>query len=172
MGAGLCQQGLETDTAMHVWSATCKSILLYGCHSLSLSKGYKEELHKIQARLLKCIIGIGPRHKTSPLLKALNMLNISEHIDINCLLLLNKIMGSHSAAHTFILIMLCKNCVCPHLLINRVHQTCIKKNYDFIKVICSDTYCKQTKTNLLCQTKTGVNGTVDSLCILFIMRIK
>ena len=83
-------------------------ILFYGCDSLSLSKGNKEELDKIQARLLKCIIGIGPRHKTSPLLKALNMFNISEHIDINCLLLLNKIMGSHSAAHTFILIMLRK----------------------------------------------------------------
>ena len=169
-GAGLCQQGLETDTAMHVWSATCKTILLYGCDSLSLSKGNKEELEKIQARLLKCIIGIGPRHKTSPLLKALNMFNISEHIDINCLLLLNKIMGSHSAARTFILIMLRKNCVCPHLLINRVHQTCIRKNINFIKVICSDTYCKQTKTNLLCQTKTGVNGTVNSLHITYFFK--
>ena len=125
-GAGLCQQGLETDTAMHVWSATCKTILLYGCDSLSLSKGNIEELDKIQARLLKCIIGIGPRHKTSPLLKALKMFNISEHIDINCLLLLNKMMWSHSAARTFNLNMLHKNCVCPHLLINRVHQTCIR----------------------------------------------
>ena len=116
--------------------------------------------------MLKCIIVIGPRHKTSPLLKALNIFNISEHIDVNCLLLLNIIMGSHSAACTFNLIMLRKNCVCPHLLINRVHQTYIRKNIDFIKVICSDTYCKQTKTNLLCHTKTGVNGTFDSLCIL------
>ena len=75
-------------------------------------------------------------------------------------------MGSHSAGRTFILVMLRKNCVCPHLLINRVRQTCIRKNINFIKVICSDTYCKQTKTNLLCQTKTGVNGIVDSLRIL------
>ena len=96
---------------MHVWSATCKSILLYGCHSLSLSKGNKVELDKIQARLLKCIIGIGPRHKASPLLKALNMFNISEHIDINSLLLPNKIMGSHSAGRTFSLIMLQELCM-------------------------------------------------------------
>ena len=76
-GAGLCQQGLETDTAIHVWSATYKSILIYGCHLLSLSYGNKVELDKIQAHLLKCIIGIEPRHKTSPLLKALNVFNIS-----------------------------------------------------------------------------------------------
>ena len=105
---------------MHVWSATCKSILLYGCDSLSLSKGNKAELDKIQARLLRCIDAVGSRYKTSPLFKALNMFIISEHIDINSLLLLNKIMGSHSAAHAFNLIMPCKNCVCPHLRINRL----------------------------------------------------
>ena len=30
-GAGLCNNGVSTDTGVHVWSATCKSILQYGC---------------------------------------------------------------------------------------------------------------------------------------------
>ena len=36
-GAGLCKDGLSTESAMHVWSATCKSSLLYACEAMAVS---------------------------------------------------------------------------------------------------------------------------------------
>ena len=70
-GAGLCREGLNTDTAIHVWSTTCKNILTYGCDGLYLYNKDKSSLDKIQSRLVKCIVCIGPNYRTTPLLKVI-----------------------------------------------------------------------------------------------------
>ena len=33
-GAGLCNTGLNVDTATYIWSNTCKNALLYACESI------------------------------------------------------------------------------------------------------------------------------------------
>ena len=55
-GAGLCHKGLAAKTATHVWSATCKSILLYGCEAMFLKPCHRNELEKLQAKLVKYIV--------------------------------------------------------------------------------------------------------------------
>ena len=87
-GVGLCNAGLNVDTATYIWSNTCKNALLYACESIFLSKQCKQDLDKLQARLIKCIIGIGPSQKTTLLLQALKIQNISDAIDYNNIVLL------------------------------------------------------------------------------------
>ena len=51
-GVGLCNAGLNVDTATYIWSNTCKNALLYACESIFLSKQCKQDLDKLQARLV------------------------------------------------------------------------------------------------------------------------
>ena len=41
-GTGLCKQGLNIQTAVHVVKSTCNSILTYGCEAMFLSNGNKK----------------------------------------------------------------------------------------------------------------------------------
>jgi hypothetical protein len=107
-GAGLCNQGLNIHTATHVFNATCKTILMYACDTMYLSKRNRMELDKLQGRLVKCIAGLGSRYRTTPLIQALNMHRMSQLVDFNAINLLNNIMHSHSGARNFYILMLRK----------------------------------------------------------------
>ena len=62
-GAGLCNTGLNIDTAVYVFKSTCHSILTYACDSLHLSNKDIQELDKLQAKLIKCVVGLGPKYR-------------------------------------------------------------------------------------------------------------
>ena len=126
-GAVLCNTGLNVDTATYIWSNTCKNVLLYACESIFLSKQRKQDLDKLQARLIKCIIGIGPSHKTTPLLQALKIQNISDAIDYNNIVLLRNIICASSAARNLNCHMLQYNRNCKGTLVNRVSLICQTK---------------------------------------------
>ena len=103
---GLCNNGLNVDTATYVFKATCLSILTNGCEAMKLTKKNRDDVDKLQARLLKCIAGLGPRYRSGPLLQAMGMHSASKIIDIKCIQLLCNIMKSDSAARSFYMMML------------------------------------------------------------------
>ena len=82
---------------------------------------------------------------------------------MNNIQLLNNVMRSNSAARRFYFIMARKSCSSPRLLNNRVKKVCCDHNLNFQKVLWSDTYVKDIKGVLLCNTKNNMDGTVDSL---------
>ena len=94
-GAGLCNNGLNIQTAVHVWNTTCKSILLYGCNTMYINKSCLARLDKLQAKLIKTVVGIGPRCQSSPLLDALKIPLIN---DVYNLFLYRNIVTNISAA--------------------------------------------------------------------------
>ena len=96
--ARLCKQGLNVETAVHVFKATCNSILAYVCESIYLSIKNEYELDKLQGKLIKCIVGLLPRHKTSHLIQVLNVKSISRLTDFSNLNLFHKIMTSYNSA--------------------------------------------------------------------------
>ena len=118
--AGLCYSGLNTDTSIHVFKTVCSSTLSYACEALSLSKAEKVELDKLQGKLVKCIVGLGPKYQTTPLLDAVRLKKMSHIINANSLSLLNNILRTDSAAKKFNILMLRKKSSCPQLLVNRV----------------------------------------------------
>ena len=98
-GAGICKNGLEVNTAVYVFKATCSGILKYASDSVYLSQKQRSDL-KIQGNLLKCLVGLGPRYRTTPLLNAVYMSKVSSIIDMGNISLLNQIMRISSAART------------------------------------------------------------------------
>ena len=127
-GAGLCKQGLNIQTAVHVFRSTCNSILTYGCEDMFLSNDNKKDLHKLQGKFIKCIVGLGPMYRTTPLLKALNLQNISHVIDMNNLCLLKNLMTCNSGASKFDCLMLGNNNNSSKILTTRVRNICEKWN--------------------------------------------
>jgi hypothetical protein len=164
--AGLCRNGLDIKAAMHVWSATCKATLLYGCEALSLSHKDKIQLDKIQAKLLKCIVGIGCRYHSTPLLNALGQIKISLLVDVNSMFLLRNIMGNNSAASQFYHLMLQRNIDIPSLLCNRARNVCKSHSMNFIKFLCDSSYSLSCKRRLLHKVPDNQNGKIDTIRML------
>jgi hypothetical protein len=162
-GAGLCKDGLQTDVAIRVFDASCNSVLVYGCETMYLSKKYRWALDKIQAKLIKCIVGLNPFYRTTPLLNALRVHTATDMINMNSVRLLSNIMAHDSAARLFNLTMLQMKCTCKSILVNRVKHICDIYNLNFYKIIADQTYIKQVKKNILQTVTDGNNGTVDSI---------
>ena len=74
------------------------SVLTYACETTTLSKACKNRLNKIQAKLFKCIVGLSPNYRTTPLFNALKVHPASNIIDMNNIRLLHNIMSNSSAA--------------------------------------------------------------------------
>ena len=109
------------------------------------------------------IVGIGQQFRTTPLLQALKMVNISQIIDINNLFLLKNVLYSNSAATSFYSLMLKKNVKLPYLLTTRVTKICQNLNIDMLKFIFNDNYAFEMKNRLLSSPKNNENGLVDSI---------
>ena len=95
---------------MYLWSVA------YACHSMYLNNENIKDLDKLQGKLVKCIVGLSSRYRTTPLLQALKLQKISNVVELNTLQLFNTIFQSHSAARSFYLLMYNKKCKCPKLL--------------------------------------------------------
>ena len=122
-GAGLTQDGLSLDAAMYAWSSICNSALLYGCNAIYLNKSQICNIDKIQSNLIKCIVGLKPKHKTTSLLQALKVPKVSVQIDVNNLNLLNTVMKHNSAARDFYLYLLHNPTDCKDILTHRAFVT-------------------------------------------------
>ena len=113
---GLCEKGLSIDAAMYIWTSICKTSLLYGCNALYLKKTDLNDIEKLQAKLVKCILGLKPFYKSTKLLQALKLNKCINLIECDNISLLNRIMNSNSAAREFYLYVLKKNVTCKTLL--------------------------------------------------------
>ena len=91
--AGFCDKGLRIGTALniHVFNGTCRNALIYGCEYIYLSKQNQNDINKLQAKLLKYMIGIGSSYRTTVLLDALKTQKVSDIIDCNNLVLFNTL---------------------------------------------------------------------------------
>ena len=165
-GAGLCHQGLSLDTAIHTWKVACQSILQYGCESVYMSRKSKGEMDKLQAKLLKCIVGIGPNYRTTPLLEALYVQKVSRIVDFNTLMLFRHILHDTSAARVFNLTMLKAQSKCESLLVNRAKRICTENSVNLFRFVTCKAYVENVKKEFLKCVKPGENETVDSLRIL------
>ena len=106
----------------NILNSTCRNAPMYGCESVYLSKQNQNDINKLQAKLLKYMIGIGSSYKTTVLLDSLQTQRVSDIIDCNNLVLFNYILGTCSAARSFNLFMITKRKYCPGTLLDRVNK--------------------------------------------------
>ena len=122
------------------------------------------ELDKLQGKLVKCIVGLGPKYRTTPLLDAVRLKKMSHIINANSLSLLNNILRTDSAAKRFNILMLrIKSSNCPQLLVNRVLKICNSQNINFTLLLTCKDYVNNCKRQMLGSVKNGTSGLVDSI---------
>ena len=158
-----CRKAFYALQSVHVFNSTCRSVLIYGCDTMFLSKVNRTELDKCQSKLIKCIVSLNPRHRSKPLLQALNVHNISKSVDFNTISLLHNIFRNSSGASKFYTWLLNEHLHCPKLLTSRVKQICQDHDYNFLKACISEDYHNEIKCKMFSKVKNGDNGTVDSI---------
>ena len=63
--AGLCSKRLDWETEIYLFNTCCRSILTYACYAVYLSKAYIADLDECQSKLIKGIVGLNPRHRST-----------------------------------------------------------------------------------------------------------
>ena len=125
------------------------------------------DLDKLQARLIKRIVGIGATYRTTPLLQALKVQKMCNIIDFNNVLLFRNIMNNNSAARIFNMNLLSNKIKCKGTLFDRVQKIYLARNIHINNMIFDDQYFKHIKFNIFEFVKDGQNGTIDTLRTLF-----
>ena len=80
-------------------------------------------------------MGIGSSYKTTPLLKALKIHNISDVINLNSLVLFKNIMKHPSAARRFNMTMINKKKISSGMLVDTVIKLCNDNNLNLLNLI-------------------------------------
>ena len=127
-----------------------------------LKRGDKCKLDKLQARLIKCILGINANHKTRPLLSALNVTCLSQRIVFRNIMLLRKILYNDSLARTFNLKMLKLNNNCEKILINRVRSVCSSNGTMLYDMLIKNECVSHLRKKLLKKTPPCQDGLIDT----------
>ena len=166
---GLNNPALNIDVGCYLWSVICKSTISYACEAIYLKKSHLRELNKVQAKLIKCMVGIGEKYRTTPLLQALYLNNMSNVIEYNTVVLYQNIMKSNSAARKFYITMSYKKKNnCTYLLNNRVKSIFEKYDLKTMKSLLfnrsSTSYkCNSAKHVILHKVTHNSNGLVDTI---------
>ena len=138
------------------------STLSYSCHCIFLSKLQLKELDKLQANVIKVVLGLSKYCHTTHLMQAVRIKPISPHYPNSVIGLTRTCILSNSKTKEF----------CSHLyqirqtksvrktLISRVHTFATKNN---IANIFINEYRISVKKMLVAHTTNGHNGIVDSI---------
>ena len=157
-GAGMCENGVEPSVISHLWQTALQTILLYSNECFQLSRSSKNDLEKIQSKLIKSSLGLSKFSRSSPLLSALGIRKIDSLINCQSLHLFSSIMLSKTRTCSLYKSFIRNNYESG--LVGRVHELCMKNSISFVKVSMDKLYCKKVCKNLK-NIPTG-NGLIDS----------
>ena len=99
---GMCSRGVkQPDTVVHVYNTAIRPVLMYGQQCIFSNKTAIDRAEKLQAKLLKCSLGLKSYSKTTPLLKALKIPRINSTIQMQEIKLLRNMIVSSSRTRDF-----------------------------------------------------------------------
>ena len=119
-GSGLHSECMSTSLVAHVYSTAVRSSLLYGCHTVKMSKSDLVLLNKTQANHIRSALGLRSYCHIKSILRALGINLISDTIAVSSLELLRTNLRSMSATSAFYLHLLsCCNHLTQNTLVTR-----------------------------------------------------
>jgi hypothetical protein len=139
-GAGMCVNGLNPDTIVHLYNTAIRPVLMYGLQCVYQNKTAMEGTEKIQGKLLKSALGL----KNTPLLDALKIPRIAKSVEVQELLLFRTMFMSNSRTCHFYQYLLSRHlngyALSKKCMLSRVMRTCHKYDISVIKLICDSKY--------------------------------
>ena len=171
-GAGLCKNGANIAVINEIWAKACRPILTYGCETINLRMKHRQDLDKLQSKLLKTALGLSKFARTTPLLEALKLPKISDVVDDNMLSLIKNIVNKSSSARQFYCFqmdLITRGITQYDNLATRAMKVCHTRNINMYRYIFNDSYANQMKirTNKERYITCGTNGYIDTLRSLF-----
>ena len=171
-GAGLCKNGANIAVINEIWAKACRPILTYGCETINLRMKHRQDLDKLQSKLLKTALGLSKFARTTPLLEALKIPKISDVVDDNMLSLIKNMVNNSSSARQFYCFqmdLITRGITQYDNLATRAMKVCHTRNINMYRYIFNDSYANQMKirTNKERYITCGTNGYIDTLRSLF-----
>ena len=164
----MCSRGVKPDTVVHIYNTAIRPVLMYGQQCIFSNKTAIDRAQKLQAKLLKCLLGLKSYSKTIPLLKALKIPRINSTIQMQEIKLLRNMIVSSSRTQDFYNYLLYLHLKGIHFskkcLVTTVLKTCANKHISLVKALCDKSYLHSNK-HLFIQC-TDNDGFIDSLLYL------
>ena len=150
-----------------MYSTAIRTVLLYGCSSVFVTKPNLKKLDKAQGKYLKSMLGLSYSCHTTPLLQALCIPSCSTAVLLSSMDLIKSCLSSSSVASTFYRHLLKIDVTkSRRTLIARSHQCCAGRNIKFSRYLLNDSYANQSKWKHDYNVRSGVDGLVDYICTL------
>jgi hypothetical protein len=163
-GAGLCVNGCNPGTIAHIYNTALRPVLTYGLESVHMGKTVMNNVETIQGKFLKAALGLKPRCKSTPLLKALGIDRIQTHIEVQRLSLFKSVFLSTSRTNVFYMYLL-TNALQGRLssqrnLVTSVLQICDKYNLSLANYLCDKSYKSLCKRAIKSRAPCGLADSV------------
>ena len=155
--AGMHSRGCNPRIVSYLWKAALQPTLTYANECFSMRNYDMYEMEKMQARLLKCSLGLSKYSYTSPLLDSLSVKRILNVTDSNSLKLFKKIVTGTSKGKDFYLSKMHFATDCD--LYSRCKKICEKKQLSLVRFLFNE--------NVLRNDFKQSDGLVDSLKMCF-----
>jgi hypothetical protein len=160
-GGGLKFNSVLPETSFKVYNAAVKSVLLFGCSAIHLTRGQLCKLDKVQSKMIKCILGIGYTTHTTPILQATDIPSVSDVMKSAAMGLLRSCVYSNSLAGQFYSFLLHEQkSKTAGTLLGRV-QSYVQNNIDVCHILTCDNW--KSRFCLKDTIPDGVNGVIDSI---------
>lgn len=165
--AGVFLKGIKPETLIHIFNTAIRPVLLYGLQSIYQNNASVIEIEKLQAKLLKAVLGLKVFCRNTPLLDAMRVQRIGMSNELQELLLFRSMILSNSRTqyfYNFLLSQHIKGTSSSHKsLVSRVLSTCKKYDISLVNMMCDDTYLRKRK---IFNQYPQDDGVVDSLRFL------
>ena len=145
-GAGLCHKGVDPSVASHLYSVGVRTVLLYGCEALHLSRRCLKKLETCQGKLIKSFLALRKSSDNSPVLQALGIPTVSASIGHSSLNLLRSSILFNSNATRFYCHLLSHPNLCSSLLVSRCHKFLQNCEIDFTSFVFNHDYYMSVKS--------------------------
>ncbi len=164
-GSGLCDRGVTPDIIAHLWKTMLQPVLTYGIQSLPFRKTDVMDMDKLQAKLIKSTLGLSKYCRTSPLLNAMNIPQISKLKDIYCMDLMRCMYLSESRAKQFYHDIIHSKAYDNkyHNLVTRTKAICDSNELSFVRYMLHEQYHKDSRRSLKTVYTQGSDGLTDSV---------
>ena len=157
--AGLHFRGVEPAVAAKLYSVGVRSIMSYGCETMTMKKSAIQKMETMQGKLVKSFLGLRKHSRNTPLLTALKIPSICETIVHQSASLLRSCLLFPSRASQFY----------SFLIQSSSHSRCLTlvdrcltsdRSLDVCRLVSDDSYIRGFKSYH------EPNGLVDSIVLL------
>jgi hypothetical protein len=163
--AGLHFKGCKPEVASHIFSMGVQTVLLYGCEAVYINKSNLKHLQSTQGNLTKAMLGLRRSSRTTPLLKALNIKDVSSVVHIQGANLLRSCLLYKSKASMFYSRLLCKMGQNDKALtlVHRSNSYFNDNGFNLLRYLMNDKYRYSINKELKCWVPDGQDGLIDSI---------